>query len=253
MAIPEGVLAVAGPLIATYADDVQQLAEALPPTAELRTARVVAMVGGYPYTVRQNSRLQLAWLPVPYPGTLTTVSVAPYEAQVAIDPTVPASLSIADTGDPLTIQLFRESFTGGARQNVPFITTFEGTVQVHGDLSDGAAYDFTMAFKHILPVGGREFTARRKVRTRITPNNWYTLQLSAFNSVSVIGLDYETDSGETHQVEQGILDNPIVGEMYLEITAIQNDGSTRVARELQEIEFDSCGVFFEQRREQPSA
>ena len=248
MAIPPGMLILAGPLVPTSTNTIEGLTEAYPPTEDLaRLHPIVFSNTGEIITVRSPSEDVYVWEVVPPQDAYA------YQKKVSIDPTIPGTLTIADTGDPLEIQLFSQGFKGNLLKGVPFVTQYEGTVQFHCDMSTGAAYDFKMAFKHQFNNGSvyGAFTSRRRVRARVTPNNWYTLPLSAFNSVSVIGDTYIADDDTEDPVSTELLSDYMFGTLTLEIEALQNDGSTRVARTLQAVEFDQCGVFFEQREPYP--
>ena len=239
MAIPPNMLAVAGALVQTYnASNVFGLTAAYPPTQEIERLGVTVHVRGVPYTVQEVADGTFAWRPR---------SGAVFREVVPIAPEVPEALAIT-ASDPLTIELSDATYTGPLYSGVPFIAFGEGTVQIHGDQSDGAAYDFTMAFRHRFqaPERNGEFTSRRTVRARITPNNWFTLALSAFNSVSTIGPSFVNDAGATIATE-ALLSGLMRFTITLEIRAVQNDGGTNVARTLQEIVFDGCGFYFEQR------
>ena len=150
----------------------------------------------------------------------------------------------------LGISLISErAFPSGIIPNAPFFTVFEGVVVINGDATAGAAYSLTLDFRHVIPNQG-EFTSHRTVITRIGSNQWDTVQLSGFNSVSFIPEGPWTDPRDDantfefsrHETEY----MSVIGEMVLQVQAFQNDGVTQVARTPQLISLGGAGVSFYQ-------
>ena len=153
-------------------------------------------------------------------------------------------------GIPLVAE---QQFPSGIIPEVPFFTVFEGVLVINGDASNGAAYEIELDFLHRIPGQG-EFTSHRSVVTRIGSNQWDSVAMSGFNSVSFIPdgpwADPRDDSN-TFEFDRHLTEyTGIVGAMALSIRAFQNDGTTRLARTPQLISLENAGVSFYQLKTQ---
>ena len=161
--------------------------------------------------------------------------------------------AISDT-EALGISLIAEQqFPSGIIPEVPFFTVFEGVLVINGDASNGAAYEVELDFLHKIPDQG-EFTSHRSVVTRIGSNQWDSVAMSDFNSVSFIPdgpWADPSDDSNTFEFDRQLTEyTGIVGEMALSIRAFQNNGATRIARTPQLISLENAGVSFYQLKTQ---
>ena len=176
-------------------------------------------------------------------GALSYFVYHDFPATVQTDVVIPAD------GEH-TIELIPEQqFPSGIKPNVPFFAKFEGNIVIQGASGNGAAYSMITNVMHRIPGQG-EFTSHRGYVIRAGANQWWTVPLAAFDSISFVPEGKWTDPSEPthvfdfdgHMLEYG----QIVAGMTLEIIAFQNDGVTRVARTPQLISVEGGGVAFYQ-------
>ena len=163
--------------------------------------------------------------------------------------TVQTDVAIPADGAHTIVLIPEQWFPSGIKPNVPFFAKFQGNVVIQGADGAGAAYSLITNMYHVIPGQG-EFTSHREYVIRAGSNQWWTVPLAAYDSISFVPEGKWTDpdeGGGTFDFDGHMLEyDQIRAAMTLEIVAFQNDGATRVARTPQMISVEGGGVAFYQ-------